>query len=110
MRAVVTRVLNASVEIGGQIVGSIGEGFLILLGIAPEDTPSLCTKLADKILGLRVLRLTRRAEQEEGVNATCNHVLYQTDRTLAVQLIVPLQGRNHRRNNTFQFFHNVLSF
>lgn len=54
MRAVVTRVLNASVEIGGQIVGQIGEGFLILLGIAPVDTPSLCTKLADKILGLRV--------------------------------------------------------
>ncbi len=54
MRAVVTRVLNASVEIGGEIVGNIGEGFLILLGIAPEDTPALCTKFADKILGLRV--------------------------------------------------------
>ncbi len=54
MRAVVTRVLNASVEIGGEIVGRIGEGFLILLGIAPMDTPALCTKLADKILGLRV--------------------------------------------------------
>ena len=54
MRAVVTRVSNASVEIGGRIVGQIGEGFLILLGIAPEDTSALCTKLADKILGLRV--------------------------------------------------------
>lgn len=54
MRAVVTRVLHASVEIGGQIAGEIGEGFLILLGIAPEDTPALCSKLADKILGLRV--------------------------------------------------------
>ncbi len=54
MRAVVTRVKNASVEIGGKIVGEIGQGFLILLGIAHEDTPSLCTKLADKILGLRV--------------------------------------------------------
>ena len=54
MRAVVTRVRNASVEIGGEIVGSIGEGFLILLGIAHEDSPALCTKLAEKILGLRV--------------------------------------------------------
>ena len=54
MRAVVTRVLNASVVIGGETVGQIGEGFLILLGIAPQDTSSLCTKLADKILGLRV--------------------------------------------------------
>ena len=54
MRAVITRVRNASVEIGGQIVGEISRGFLILLGIAPEDTPVHCTKLADKILGLRV--------------------------------------------------------
>ena len=54
MRAVVTRVLNASVEIGGQIAGQIGEGLLILLGIGPEDTPALCAKLADKILGLRI--------------------------------------------------------
>ena len=54
MRAVVTRVKNASVEIGGKTVGEIGQGFLILLWIAHEDTPSLCTKLADKILGLRV--------------------------------------------------------
>ncbi len=54
MRAVVTRVREASVEIDNNIVGQIGEGFLILLGIAHEDTPAHCTKLADKILCLRV--------------------------------------------------------
>lgn len=54
MRAVVTRVKSASVEIGGAVAGSIGEGFLILLGIAPDDTPVHCKKLADKALGLRV--------------------------------------------------------
>ena len=54
MRAVVTRVRNASVEIGGSMVGQIEQGFLILLGVAHEDTPTLCSKLADKILGLRV--------------------------------------------------------
>lgn len=54
MRAVVTRVRGASVEIGGQCVGRIDQGFLILLGIAPEDTPAHCAKLADKLLGLRV--------------------------------------------------------
>ena len=54
MRAVVTRVREASVEIEHKIVGQIGEGFLILLGVAHEDTPAHCTKLADKILGLRV--------------------------------------------------------
>ena len=54
MRAVVTRVKSASVEIGGKINGSIEKGFLILLGIAPEDGAAQCKKLADKILGLRV--------------------------------------------------------
>ena len=56
MRAVVTRVKSASVTIGGETVGSIGRGFLILLGGAPDDTPEKCRKLADKALGLRVFR------------------------------------------------------
>ena len=54
MRAVVTRVKSASVTIAGEIVGQIGQGFLILLGIAPDDTSAQCKKLADKALGLRV--------------------------------------------------------
>ena len=56
MKAVVTRVNSASVSIDGQLHGAIGRGFLILLGIGPEDTPVLCRKLAEKILGLRVFR------------------------------------------------------
>lgn len=54
MRAVVTRVKSASVTIGGRVNGEIGGGFLILLGIAPNDTPEKCKKLAQKALGLRV--------------------------------------------------------
>ena len=56
MKAVVTRVNSASVSIGGEVHGKIGKGFLILLGVAPEDTPEKCKKLAEKILGLRVFR------------------------------------------------------
>lgn len=54
MRAVLTRVKSASVTIDGQTVGSIGQGFLILLGIGPEDTEQHCRYLAQKALGLRV--------------------------------------------------------
>lgn len=54
MRAVVTRVKSASVAIEGEIVGQIGQGFLILLGVAPDDTGAQCKKLAEKALGLRV--------------------------------------------------------
>ncbi|MBQ8909429.1 MAG: D-tyrosyl-tRNA(Tyr) deacylase [Oscillospiraceae bacterium] len=54
MRAVLTRVKSASVEIGGETVGQIGQGFLILLGVGPEDTEEKCRYLCEKALGLRV--------------------------------------------------------
>ena len=54
MRAVVTRVSSASVEIGGVVEGRIGKGFLVLLGIRNGDTESDAVKLAAKICNLRV--------------------------------------------------------
>ena len=54
MRAVLTRVKSASVTIDGEMVGRIGQGFLILLGVGPEDTPEHCRYLAEKALGLRI--------------------------------------------------------
>ena len=54
MRAVLTRVNSASVAIDGEVVGSIGKGFLILLGVGPNDTAEHCRFLAQKALGLRV--------------------------------------------------------
>ena len=54
MRAVVTRVTSASVTIDGKVNGAIGRGFLVLLGIGPNDTPAQAARLADKVVGLRV--------------------------------------------------------
>ena len=54
MRAVLTRVDHASVKVDGEIVGKIGKGFLILLGVGQNDTEAECTKLCDKLCGLRV--------------------------------------------------------
>ena len=54
MRAVLTRVKSASVAIDGEIVGKIGQGFLILLGVGPEDTEKECRALAEKALALRI--------------------------------------------------------
>ena len=54
MRAVVTRVKHASVTIDGAVNGRIGEGFLVLLGVAPADTEETAVKLADKVCKLRV--------------------------------------------------------
>ena len=54
MRAVVTRVTSASVEIDGAVHGAIGPGFLVLLGVHQDDTEQEALKIADKLCGLRV--------------------------------------------------------
>ena len=54
MRAVVTRVSSASVTIDGAVRGEIGTGYLVLLGVGPEDTEAQADRLAEKICNLRV--------------------------------------------------------
>lgn len=54
MKAVVTRVSEASVAIDGRINGKIQQGFLVLLGIAPEDTAEDAELLAEKICNCRI--------------------------------------------------------
>lgn len=54
MRAVLQRVSHAKVTIDGTVSGEIGKGFLILLGVAPEDTAEEALYLARKCVGLRV--------------------------------------------------------
>ena len=54
MRAVVQRVKECSVTTGGEIVGQIGQGLLVLLGIAQGDTRSDSDYLSNKIANLRI--------------------------------------------------------
>ena len=54
MRAVITRVKNASVVIDGAEHAAIEKGFLVLLGVHVDDTEAEARKIADKICGLRV--------------------------------------------------------
>ncbi len=54
MKAVLTRVLSASVDIDGKRVAEIGKGFLVLLGVHVSDTEEKAKKMADKICGLRI--------------------------------------------------------
>ena len=71
MRAVVTRVSSASVTIEGRVEGAIDQGYLVLLGVGPNDTEAICDKLADKICNLRVFedengKMNRNLEQVSG--------------------------------------------
>jgi D-tyrosyl-tRNA(Tyr) deacylase len=53
MRAVLQRVSRAKVTVGGEIVGEIGRGWLVLLGIAPADGKQEIDWLAEKVGNLR---------------------------------------------------------
>lgn len=53
MRAILQRVTRARVVVADETVGSIGRGWLVLLGVGPNDTPVTGASLADKIARLR---------------------------------------------------------
>lgn len=54
MRAVIQRVADASVTVDDEVIGRIGRGFVVLLGVAAEDTQDDVIWLAGKVHGLRV--------------------------------------------------------
>src|SRR5262245_11015177 len=54
MRAVVQRVSSSRVVVGGNVVGEIGRGLLVLLGVRTVDTIEQARWLADKVVGLRI--------------------------------------------------------
>ena len=81
MRAVLTRVNSASVTIDSQVVGKIGKGFLILLGVGPEDTEAECRYLAEKALGLRIFE-DENGKMNLGLDAVNGQVLVVSQFTL----------------------------
>jgi len=60
MKAVIQRVREASVSVDGKVVGEIGEGLLVLAGIARDDTEATLRSVASKIVNLRIF------EDDEG--------------------------------------------
>ncbi|MHC4958824.1 MAG: D-aminoacyl-tRNA deacylase [Planctomycetota bacterium] len=60
MRAVVQRVSRAEVRVDGEVVGSIGNGMLVLLGVTETDKDADAHALAKKVAKLRIFRSERR--------------------------------------------------
>jgi D-tyrosyl-tRNA(Tyr) deacylase len=63
VRAVVSRVLSASVIVDDAVVGEIGPGLLVLLGVTHSDTPATAATMARKVHELRILREERSAAE-----------------------------------------------
>lgn len=55
MRALLQRVTHAQVTVDGEVVGSCGKGFLVLLGVGPDDDEACCERLWNKVRALRVM-------------------------------------------------------
>ncbi len=81
MRAVLTRVRSASVTVDGEVVGKIGRGFLILLGVGPNDTEKECRYLAEKALGMRIFT-DENDKMNLGLEAVNGQVLVVSQFTL----------------------------
>ena len=81
MRAVLTRVNSASVTIDGEVVDKIGRGFLILLGVGPNDTEKESRYLAEKALGLRIFE-DENGKMNLGLDAVGGEVLVVSQFTL----------------------------
>lgn len=56
MKLVIQRVQNANVEVEEKIVGQINQGFLVLLGVAPEDNEQVADALIEKLCNLRIFK------------------------------------------------------
>ena len=81
MRAILTRVKSASVTIDGKVNGKIGKGFLILLGVGPNDTEKECRCLAEKALSLRIFE-DENGKMNRGLDAIGGQVLVVSQFTL----------------------------
>ncbi len=54
MRFVIQRVTEASVTVDNKIVGQIGKGFLVLIGVAEDDTKEIADKMVKKLCNMRI--------------------------------------------------------
>ena len=91
MRMVIQRVKHASVTVDGEITGKIGQGFLVLLGIGPDDTEEIVEKMADKMIRLRIF-----SDENDKINRSLSDV----DGELLLVSQFTLHRRHRQRRST----------
>lgn len=73
MRFVIQRVTHASVTVDEKVIGSIGKGFMVLIGVCDTDTEEIADKMLDKMIKLRIF---------EDENGKTNRALADVDGSL----------------------------
>lgn len=69
MKFIIQRVTSASVEVEGEIIGKIQNGFFVLIGVREDDTEEIADKMIKKLLGLRIF-----ADEEGKTNLSLESV------------------------------------
>lgn len=69
MKIVIQRVLEAKVEVDGDICGQIGEGYLLLLGVSNDDTKDIADKMIEKVARLRIFK-----DDEDKINLNIGQI------------------------------------
>lgn len=69
MKGLLQRVSQARVEVGGEIVGAIDQGLLVLVGVEPQDDRASADRLLHKLLNYRVF-----ADAEGRMNCSVQEV------------------------------------
>ena len=94
MKAVVTRVKSAAVTIEGKETAAIGTGYLVLLGVGPEDTRETAERLAEKIVRLRVFE-DEAGRMNRDISAVGGSILVVSQFTLYADLKKRRPGFSH---------------
>ncbi|WVR05123.1 D-tyrosyl-tRNA(Tyr) deacylase [Kwoniella sp. DSM 27419] len=82
MKAVIQKVVNASVAVDGKTISSIGRGLLVLVGIDRYDTPADATQIIKKILSARLFEDDQGAHWKKNVKEIDGEVLCVSQFTL----------------------------
>jgi len=81
MRAVIQRVIRASVAVNDQIVSEIGQGILVLLGVEVKDTASDLQYIVDKVPNLRIFE-DKQGKMNRSLTDIGGHLLVVSQFTL----------------------------
>src|SRR5436309_9713984 len=103
MRAVCQRVSRARVTVAGETVGEIGQGLLVLLGVARGDTEEVARRMAEKIARLRIFedddgRFARSVLDVGGAALVVSQSRWWRTRPRAIVRASPRQRRRIRRS------------
>lgn len=81
MRFVIQRVQNAEVKVADEVIGKIGQGFLVLVGISQTDTEEIADRMLKKLLGLRIFE-DADGKTNLDIHAVSGEILFVSQFTL----------------------------